>query len=288
MFEKILAAVDLGPETELTLSQAVRWAHRFGSAVFACHVTSTPAESCVSLPQGHAPGVGPSPEHTSGIGAELSRRADEAAAELGRPIETVLDVGVPAQQIVHRSQLLKADLVAVGTSGRTGIERLFLGSVAESVVRTCVCPVLVVRPGDDDGPVMAATDLTDGSFPAIEAAANLAQQFGRQLVVVHALAHSMLAPQGLARRDGSHADRFISARGWIFHALAKLRVHGEEVVLEGPPEDVIPAQAALRGASLLVVGTRGRTRLARVFIGSVAESLVRHAPCSVLAVRMVE
>jgi nucleotide-binding universal stress UspA family protein len=54
-------------------------------------------------------------------------------------------LGSPAQELIELANLLDADLVVVGTHGRTGLGRLLVGSVAEAAVKKARCPVLVVR-----------------------------------------------------------------------------------------------------------------------------------------------
>jgi len=79
-----------------------------------------------------------------GLEAELAALASRhAAASLS--LRTHLSAGAPATEIVRIAQELRADLVVMGTAGRTGLGHALMGSVAERVVRTCPCPVLTVR-----------------------------------------------------------------------------------------------------------------------------------------------
>jgi nucleotide-binding universal stress UspA family protein len=71
--------------------------------------------------------------------AEQARRLSE------RPVGEHLRAGKPCQEILRQAAKLRADVVLVGTHSRTGVERMLLGSVAEAVVRTAACPVVVVR-----------------------------------------------------------------------------------------------------------------------------------------------
>ncbi|MBI2206617.1 MAG: universal stress protein [Candidatus Rokubacteria bacterium] len=69
-----------------------------------------------------------------------------AAGQRGVPARSVLRVGVPFDQIVDAARDERADMLVLGTHGRTGLDRLLMGSVAERVVRLAPCPVLTVRP----------------------------------------------------------------------------------------------------------------------------------------------
>ena len=73
-----------------------------------------------------------------------------AAAKAGIPIEARIAGGIPYEEIVRTAQTVAADVIIMGTHGRTGMSHLFLGSVAEKVIRRAQCPVLTVRPEEHD------------------------------------------------------------------------------------------------------------------------------------------
>jgi nucleotide-binding universal stress UspA family protein len=79
----------------------------------------------------------------------LAKRAEALKAE-GVTARGVVKVGAPWQEIVRLATDEHADMIVMGTQGRTGLDRLLLGSVAERVVRNAPCPVLTVRPHPDD------------------------------------------------------------------------------------------------------------------------------------------
>lgn len=73
-----------------------------------------------------------------------------ASADTNVQITTNLAAGVPYIEIINRAKTLPADLIVLGTHGRTGLKHLLIGSVAERVVRTSSCPVLTVRHPDHE------------------------------------------------------------------------------------------------------------------------------------------
>jgi nucleotide-binding universal stress UspA family protein len=166
--------------------------------------------------------------------------------------------------------------------------------VAERVVRHAHCSVLVARPPRKTGLVLAATDLSDSSLPAITAGAAAAKRSGAQLLVVSVLdwnEGAMGAAAGLigglpvlppAELQQQVRDVL---RSTLEQAMARAGAVGEARVLDGAPDAAIVACAAEVGAELIVVGTHGRTGLKRLALGSVAEHVIRDAECSVLAVR---
>ena len=196
----------------------------------------------------------------------------------------------PAVALCEQASEWKADLCVVGTHGRGGLSRLLLGSVAERVVRHAPCDVLVARPGAAlDGCVLAPIDFSTGSETAVERARSLARKLDLPLELLHV--HDESVP--VVAEDG---------RSFVSSAAMKERLErhlagvseayfgsdhdvGTTVITSRKVPDAIVRFAADYHASLVVVGTHGRTGAARFFIGGVAERTVRLAPCSVLVVR---
>lgn len=191
-----------------------------------------------------------------------------------------------ARQLRLEAKRRRSDLLVVSgdASGKGARERIRL---AEALLIDPPCAVLVARSPSGRGPIVAATDLSAATFPAITAAADVSRRLGRPLVVAHALGRSLFAPRDLVLPSGSRSDRFTSARRWIFHALQKHGAAGARAtVVDGAPERAIPELAREKEACLVVVATRSRRGMARALLGSVAGVVVRRAPCSVLVVRM--
>jgi nucleotide-binding universal stress UspA family protein len=239
--------------------------------------------------------------------AELERRMrgtlEEAVRSIVGEAEVALFVeqGVDYAEIIRRAQAWSADLLVVGSQGHTGLPRLFLGSVAERVVQYAHCPVLVVRPGperaiDAQHCVLVATDLSDPSLPAVAAGVAEASRLGARLVVAHSLDLSesswraalgnLFGATPVVPPEEVQRDMRDALRTTLKQALDQLGATGEVTVLDGSPATAIVRYATELQAGLLVIGTHGRTGLARVALGSVADRIMRTADCSVLAVRL--
>jgi nucleotide-binding universal stress UspA family protein len=143
---RILVPVDFSETSLEALNYALDLARRFQAQVSVLHVV----EPVVTTIPGHlyAPAVdtgaildqqiGLAREHLAGLERKLNRR--------GKKVRSALVVGTPYLEIVERAKKTKADLVVMATHGRTGLSHLFIGSVAEKVVRSAPCPVLTLRP----------------------------------------------------------------------------------------------------------------------------------------------
>jgi nucleotide-binding universal stress UspA family protein len=209
--------------------------------------------------------------------------------------EIFVERGSAHVEIVRRAETWGASYIVLGSHGRTGLARVVLGSVAESVVRHAHCSVLVARPVRQPGVVLAATDLSDASLPAVVEGAAAAKRSGARLVVVSAIewadpvslsvGNLLGVVQAVPTVELQHEVRD-ALRTTLEESLVRLGVQGEARVLEGSPAAEIVRAAEELGAELVVMGTRGRTGLARVVLGSVAERVVRNATTSVLAVRL--
>jgi nucleotide-binding universal stress UspA family protein len=202
-------------------------------------------------------------------------------------------VGIPEDAILKIAKESRPDLIAMGTHGRTGWDRLQLGSTAETILRQAPCPVLTVHAAiAADSPLrphrvklsrlLVAMDFSASSEAALRSAGKLAQQLNGRAVLVHAFDPSGSprgeqadgVSQGAGRRlekivSASHADQVISGR----------------IVMPGDPVEVILDQAKRVRADLIVMGTNGRRGMQRLVLGSVAESVVRRAGCPVLVVK---
>ena len=139
-FETFLVPHDFSDDAEAALEAAVELARRLGARLHLLHVYQQPVD--VLSPYGVAiqPNVGPE------LRAAAQGRLQQLAARIsGVRVELHVAEGPPALAIAEQAQSLGADLVVMGTHGRTGLRHLLLGSVAERTMRTAPCPVLTVK-----------------------------------------------------------------------------------------------------------------------------------------------
>jgi len=277
---RVLAATDLSPTADEALRQADACARAHGGALAVMHVLPNVQPVHMLFPQHHVGSELDMADLEGRAGHVLDERVCAVTGRERGAFESFVEIGVDYAAVVARAEAFAASVVVVASQGRTGLARLLLGSVAESVVRYAHCPVLVARPSAKRGVVLCATDLSDPAVPAVRAAAEEARLRQASLFVLHVVdeAEARSASTGEAAREASRAA--------LDDCISRLGVDAKTVVLEGAPGRVVAAYADELQPELVVVGTRGRTGLARVVLGSVAESVVRHAPCSVLAVRL--
>lgn len=205
----------------------------------------------------------------------------------GRPADTIL-------LATHRHQV---DLVAVGAQGQADIQHFLLRSVSRRVVMYAPCPVLVVK-----GPVAALRHVVigvDGSQEAEAAAEFLLRLSLPEDTRVTVASVVPPLPHGQAPMREDQATRLQQIRGEVedearkivTHVAEKLRVHGcraDGVVLSGHPSHELIKLVEAMQVDLMVVGSRGLTGDTRYLMGSVSDSVVLYAPCSVLVFRQAQ
>lgn len=142
MTKKILCPVDFSAGSERALQKSEELARALGAEIEILHVYQLPVLALPDAPVTVSPG----------FVADLTHRAERAILPLrtglearGIPTKSRLMEGAPADVIVARARELGAELIVMGTHGRSGFKRFLLGSTAERVVRTATVPVLTVH-----------------------------------------------------------------------------------------------------------------------------------------------
>jgi len=158
-------------------------------------------------------------------------------------------------------------------------------------VRFAHCPVLVVRPKTGSKRIVAGTDFSDPALPAFQAACDEARRIDRWVTLVHSVELPVLPVEGFgptgAGAWGTALDELeADATRRLKATVEACGVQGNYRITHERSAAALIRVAEECNADLLVVGTRGRTGIKRVLLGSVAEAVVRAAGCSVLVVRL--
>lgn len=281
----VLAAIDLSPYSAEVLQQGAAWARTLGVPLVVCHVLPELSQVRVLFPQLAGRDAGTLSTLQDRARAAAKRTAGETlGTDLGDEA-VVIETGSPHAGIRAAAERSGAGLVVVGP-GRTG----------PRVAHHAAWAVLVARPSPDGGSVLGATDFSDPALPAVEAASREAARRGVPLRLIHAIdiapayadGSGVGIPAIVAIPDSAFAELEKEAEADLQKALARFGAAGTAHVARGEAAASIAAAASQELTSLVVVGTHGRTGLRRLLLGSVAESVMHQAPCSVLVVPLSE
>ncbi|HVN27321.1 MAG TPA: universal stress protein [Candidatus Binataceae bacterium] len=278
-FEKILCPIDFSDNSLRALDSAIGWARRDDALVYLMNVEFVPAETAevenyVLISKEPAQ-------------AQLEKIARQRMANTRHQI--VVEIGKPAELIEEAATRYEVDLIAMATHSRKGVDRLLLGSVAEHVVRTAKCPVLTFGPGaaiEDLKRILCPVDFDENSFVALEFAYSLAKQSQARLEVLHVVTLPF-EPSEIPEQPGMPE--------WKKDSLARLQslVEGhlgreakyEIEVRRGDAATEILESVKQSHPDLMVLATHGRTGISHLFLGSVAEHMVRASSIPVLTIR---
>ncbi len=234
----------------------------------------------------------------------LVTKEEEKLKETGTEVTAIhAEVGRPDERIVALAEKIEADLILIGSRGLGGLRRALIGGVSDSVVRHAHCPILVVRKDEryEDGlpptKILLAVDGSKESKEAARIAANLASGTGSELHITCVVPTAPERPyphsyamEAMVHHDAAFERAKEEVREFLDDRKGEARALGVETVLAhlglGHPDKEVVKLAEELDAGMIVLGSRGLGGIKRALMGSVSESVVRHAHCPVLVARV--
>lgn len=283
--KRIFMATDLSARCDRALARAAQLARAWQSELIVAHVVH-PAEAAQrerlmsSVPSWRRPG-----SWTQMLERALS---DDLAAE-GISTTSRVVVGSPADAVQHGIEDDGAGLVVLGIAKDARMDRIQLGSTVDALVRHSRVPVLNVRGRARTvyRHVVVATDFSEPSIYALRLAARWFE--GARLTLFHAYSPSPAALHGgSATEETSRAAAATQECALhIAHAALPGPVEAalQQVIEQGWPEELLSDYVASAGVDLVVLGSQGRSGMARALLGSTAENLLHKLDCDTLVVR---
>lgn len=271
----VLVGTDLSDVSFSAIRQGAAWAKRHGASLVVAHIHT---------------GISVAKPDTARWSAAVEKTVSSLT---DYPSEIVVRTGSAHAELIELASARRVQLLVVGASGGGSLKQVLFGSTAASVARYADCPVLVARPSPEAGPILVGTDFSDSVTPALVLARAEAELRGAELVLVHSMFEpssplDLLGPI-VASAPVPPSDTVAERRDAATTTLnTLLSLHGERgraLVVDDDPAVALPEEAEKLEASLIVVGTHGRTGFSRVAMGSVAEAIAQRAPCSVLVAR---
>lgn len=286
-FQRILFATDLSPASKTALPYVAAIARHFGSLTYLAYIIPPEAYSLI-----------PPNERDTALeklqGAIESEMAGVRAMPLlkGLSHEVLIDHGDVWPTLSAMVEQHDVNLIAIGTHGRRGVEKLLLGSTAEEILRLSHKPVLMVGPETPVVPetkalphrILYATDFSAESEPAMRYAYFLAREYRASLVFLHIAEDVWKEPLSTRMQAADFFRMRFLEKHW---ALDEEGVQPEFRVDFGPRAERILESAAKQRIDLLVLGVRGTRypKFAAHLPGPTAYDVVSQARCPVLVIR---
>lgn len=291
--KNILFLTDFSGPSEVALPFATSLSRGYGARIYALHVVTPDPNVCGAPAKLAIAAIEVDEEHAKGrLESQLAGLEHETI------VEWSINLWDAVQKAIKENHI---DLIVMGTHGRTGVDKFWMGSVAEEIFRRSPVPVLTIGPdvrssvhsGGRFHRVLFATDFTEASSAAAPFAISLSEGNNAKLVLLHV----MRIPQAWNDKERREKElrRFELSVAEAMHHLyetiprdAELQFPPKSLVEYGEPADRILAVAKERSSDLIVLGIRDAangigpaTHLER----ATAHRVVSHAQCPVLTVR---
>lgn len=287
----VVCPVDFSEFSSRALAHAAAWAGWYEARLSVVHVWTPSA----TLNPGDLPVALLVPEERDALLQRVTALVAPYQAE-GIPVTVLLREGPPVDEILDVIRQAGADLLVLGTHGRSGFERLLLGSVTERLLHKAPCPVLTVPATAGAAAakvsykkIVCPLDQTANPGPGLASALSLSRQNDAVLVLVHVV-EPIQNPPGLSTFDVTAYQADLNQE-WK-RSLHELAVESakewdriEERVPVGKPSTEVLRIAEEEGADLIVMGVQERGAFDLTIFGSTSQHVVRRAACPVLTVR---
>lgn len=288
---RILCPIDFSEFSDRALMLAMRMAKWYGATLHVLHVLPPLSPSTVS-------GLAA----TSRDLTELNLKSVVSRCRLhGVEVKTeIVESAEPARRILECADRLDADLIVTGSHGRTGAQRVLLGSVVEALLHTSARPVLIVPSHLDPdrvahavsfGRIVCAVDFAPPSLTALAFGLAMAEEANAEVTLLHViemppeLKHPPRPPDDNVERVRSAAEAEVLRRlRTLIPESSRNYCTLKTTVLEGGAARQILRLADEQQADLIVLGVHSRNAFDLAFFGSNSKDVIRQAHCPVLVV----
>ena len=266
--KKILCPVDFFPASDAAVNYAAGLAAHYEAAIHLLHVVTPMA-------------TGPYVDEMNKLVAKVR--------ETGVTAEAELLVGDVYDEVKAAIEIAKPDLIVMGTHGRRGVERWFMGSTTEKLLRHSPVPLITISAAREKSPatprfqrILVTTDFSEGTAGALAYAFSVAQENESEVTLLHVL-HDVAA-----ELSGKYQDSLLSeVRKQLDDMVPPEARNWCDIVTRvetGVPYRIILRTVEDEKVDLLVMNIHGKGMLDRALLGSTAERVVRAASCPVMMI----
>lgn len=272
---RILICVYAAGHNDVAVEAAGRIAQATGGEVTALFVKGEPPErykAWMDIPSGHrGKTIRELYQELESVTEQVFDSTDRILGNFGVKAKKLTAKGKPVKEILAHVESENYDLVVVGTTGLQGLQRSVVGSVSYEVAENAKAPVLVVKRRLEFNSMLICTDDSPDAERAEHLGAYIAEHLGMELKLLS------VAPEGMPVQEAEECCRrgieIASAEG----------VEAEAECRRGNVREAILAEAP--GFDIVAVGSRGLSKVKRIFIGHISLHVVENADTNVLVVR---
>ncbi len=286
MYDRIVVGYDESESSKAALKEASLWAQKHGGSVSIVHAVYFDAEEFAIPPSQLEKRV----ERALGFCGDAKARITADFGLTG--VEAIVREGEAPDVLVNVAGAKNADLIALGTFGRTGLKRLIVGSVTAEVIAKAACDVMVVkRPCEDctgrHSSILVTYDRSESSKKALARAMQLAKEEKAKLTVLYVVPRyeemvEFLRTSSIERSLGEGAEKVVAEARGI--ASAQGVEAGAEIRHGHAAHEIVDAARKL-GSDLIVMGTYGWRGMSKALMGSTTSAVIAHASTPVLVVK---
>ena len=287
MYNNIVIGFDDSEFSKAALLESAHWIKRHGGKAVLVHAVFFDEEEFVIAPNQR--------EKRFDLGRTMCYRTQETFSSdfgLDGVLEAVVCEGEPHEVIVDVAGERDADLIAVGTHGRKGLKKLFMGSVTSRVIATSPCDVLLVKKpcerclGEYQS-ILLSFDGSELSKKALKRACELSKMDGSEITALYVIPHyeemiEFFATSGIKESLLHDAEKILQNAREI--ALSQ-EVTIKTEVAEGNAAEKIVETASRLKSDLIIRGPHGWSGVNKAIMGSVIENVIVNASCPVLVVK---
>ncbi|MDA0875243.1 MAG: universal stress protein [Bacteroidetes bacterium] len=292
----ILVPTDFSECADLAFEHGIYLANKFEGELHLLHVAELPT---ITLPDFPADLF----EVARSQGMSRMRDMIERQELQLPPIKRVVMAGTPAEPaadvVVDYAKANGVDFIVMGTHGRRGARRLFLGSVTEEVARRAPCPVLTVRAGRKAWPlprverILVPVDFGDSTRDVVGSATRMAEHYDAAVTLLHVVDLEFYPYYGFGSDPYPMVERDLmdASERKLTDLAAEMQAAGivtTWLTEKGHPAATIREVADRRDVDLIVIGSHGRSGLDRALMGSVSEKVLRTVHCPVLVMHTTD
>ena len=292
--KRILCTTDLSNFSNHAVDYGISVAQEFGARLYLCHIVDLPAVSI------HGVAYEYPLEQQKSMMDHAAEKLETLMGNRSIDWKPLITTGPTAETIAGLVAEKNADLLISATHGRSGLKRFLIGSVTERLMKTVVCPLLIVNPPSQNADtaaepvlqfknILVGCDFSPDSDRALKYGLGLAQEFESDLHLVHVIKSD--AYSDITLPSSSVEDILENLKTPLSQKLNDLipeEVHNwcdiTTACLTGEPYQELITYALNHNTDLIVLGIRGRGLVETLLIGSTTDRVARQAPCPVLSV----